>query len=171
MKYNNKFRSAAAIALALVMTTSALTSCTGGGKKPSVKPGTSQTQQETPKKDKDDKKTSFKKDDKPDKKQDIPEIKLPAGSTDKDGKSPGSLSEGAKDDKGSTGKGGQEKDDKGSASKGGQEKDDKGSTSKDDKKKTDKKVSNKGLKKKTTAKTPSISSDSLKKAPAAKAGK
>lgn len=158
MKYNNKFRSAAAIALALVMATSALTNCTGGGKKPSVKPGTSQTQQETPKKDKDDKKTSFKKDDKPDKKQDIPEIKLPAGSTDKDGKSPGSLNEGAKDDKGSTGKGGQEKDDK-------------GSTSKDDKKKTDKKVSNKGLKKKTTAKTPSISSDSLKKAPAAKAGK
>ena len=52
MKYNNKFRSAAAIALALVMTTSALTSCTGGGKKPSVKPGTSQTQQETPKNDK-----------------------------------------------------------------------------------------------------------------------
>ena len=48
MKLNYKFRSAAAIALALVMATSALTGCTGGGKKPAEKTPPSQTHQVTP---------------------------------------------------------------------------------------------------------------------------
>ena len=55
-----------------------------------MKPGTSQTQQETPKKDKDDKKTSFKKDDK--------------GSASKGGQE--------KDDKGTTSKDDKKKTDK-----------------------------------------------------------
>ena len=184
MKLNYKFRSAAAIALALVMATSALPGCTGGGKKPAEKKPTSQTQQVTPQKGKEDKKAVADKDNKKeDKKQDIPETKLPNGYTDKTDTGSGSQTEEKMDDKGSSSKDDQKKDDKGSSSKDDQKKDDKGSSSKGDQKKSDKdskkantkkssqKTPNKTLKKKF-AKTPAVSdSSSLKKAPSAKAGK
>jgi len=171
MKLKYKFRSAAAIALALVMATSALTGCTGGGKKPAEKKPTSQTQQVTPQKGKEDKKAVADKDNKKeDKKQDIPETKLPNGYTDKTDTGSGSQTEEKMDDKGSSSKDDQKKDDKGSSSKGDQKKSDKDSK-KANTKKSSQKTPNKTLKKKF-AKTPAVSdSSSLKKAPSAKAGK